>query len=249
VGEVTVLVLGGTGEGRELAERLSSNGFRVVSSLAGRVLSPRLPVGEVRVGGFGGAAGLAEYLVSERISAVVDATHPFAEQITANAVAAAGSTGTPLLLLRRPPWVSEPGDHWTSVSDLRSAATALADFGPDARVLLTVGRQGVHAFAASTQQFWLRAVDPPADPLPARLDVILDRGPFTLEAELLLLHKLSIDVLVTKNSGGVMTVAKLTAARRLGLPLIIVERPSLPVDAPAVVDVPAVLSWIRETFS
>ena len=201
------------------------------------------------MGGFGGAVGLAEYLVSERISAVVDATHPFAERITANAVAAAGSTGTPLLLLRRPPWVSEAGDRWIDVPDLRSAATALASFGPDARVLLTVGRQGVHAFASSTQRFWLRAVDPPDDPLPARLDVILDRGPFTLESELLLLHKLSIDVLVTKNSGGAMTAAKLTAARRLGLPVIVVERPSLPVDVPVVDDVPAVLRWVRETFS
>ena len=244
-----VLVLGGTGEGRELANRLTERGVPVVSSLAGRVSAPRLPRGEVRVGGFGGPDGIAKYLAAEQVSAVVDATHPFAARITGNAVAATSRTGTPLLLLRRPPWTPAAGDQWITVADLPSAATALTNFDAEARVLLTVGRQGVHAFAELPQQFWLRAVDPPEGPLPARLEVILDRGPFHLASERVLLKDLSIDVLVTKNSGGPMTAAKLVAARERGLPVIVVDRPPLPADVQVVSDVPAALDWVRENVS
>jgi precorrin-6A/cobalt-precorrin-6A reductase len=224
----SVLVLGGTAEGRILATELVADGVPVVSSLAGRVTAPRLPPGPVRIGGFGGPDGLAEYLVREGISAVVDATHPFAARITGNAVTACARAGRPLLVLRRPAWTPTPGDRWRRVPDLPSAAAALAGLAPDAVVLLTVGRQEVSVFSAASQHFWLRAVDAPDGPLPARTQLILDRGPFTVEGELALLHRLSADVLVTKNSGGAMTVAKLTAARRLALPVIMVDRPSLP---------------------
>jgi precorrin-6A/cobalt-precorrin-6A reductase len=240
-----VLILGGTAEGRILATELAAAGVAVVSSLAGRVSAPRLPPGEVRVGGFGGAAGLADYLAAQQISAVVDATHPFAARITANAATACAGTGTPLLVLRRPPWIATDGDRWTTVPDLPAAATTLADHGPEAAVLLTVGRQGVDAFSTAPQRFWLRAVDPPQARLPARTEVVLDRGPFTVDGELALLKRFSIDVLVTKNSGGPMTVAKLVAARALGLPVIVVDRPALPPDVQVADDVRTALEWTR----
>lgn len=239
------LVLGGTAEGRVLATELVAAGVPVISSLAGRVATPRLPPGTVRVGGFGGPDGLAEYLAEQQISAVVDATHPFAAGITANAAAACAQTGTPLLVLRRPPWTATDGDRWTMTPDLPSAAMALANHDPDAAVLLTIGRQGVAAFSSAPQRFWLRAVDPPDGPLPARTEVILDRGPFTVEDEKLLLQRLSVEVLVTKNSGGTMTAAKLTAARELGLPVIMIERPSLPADVQVVDDVRTALTWLH----
>jgi precorrin-6A/cobalt-precorrin-6A reductase len=238
-----VLVLGGTAEGRELAAALQAAGRPVISSLAGRVSSPRRPAGEVRVGGFGGIDGLSDYLRSQRISAVVDATHPFAARITGNAVAACDRTGTPLLVLRRPSWTPTDGDTWTTVADLTAAAAAVRRLDPDTAVLLTIGRQGIGAFAHAPQRFWLRAVDPPDGPAPDRCELILDRGPFTLAGEVDLLRRLAIDLLVTKNSGGPMTEAKLTAARHLGLPVLLVARPALPDGVSTVADVPAALTW------
>jgi precorrin-6A/cobalt-precorrin-6A reductase len=249
-----VLVLGGTAEGRETATALATSGLRVISSLAGRVAAPRSPPGEVRIGGFGGPDGLAEYLSAERISAVIDATHPFAARITGNAVAACARTGTPLLVLRRPPWLPVNGDRWTTVPDLTAAAAVLtgrhpdavrtAGPSPDAAVLLTIGRQGVGAFCAAPQRFWLRSIDPPEPPLPARAELILDRGPFTRDGELALLRRLSIDVLVTKNSGGRLTAAKLAATRELGLPVIVIDRPADPPGIQVVPDVPSALTWL-----
>jgi precorrin-6A/cobalt-precorrin-6A reductase len=244
-----ILLLGGTAEGRELATGLNGVAGRVISSLAGRVSSPRPPPGEVRIGGFGGVAGLTEYLAQERICAVIDATHPFAARITANAVAACALTGTPLLVLRRPGWAPADGDRWSTVPDLPAAARALAEYGPDRVVLLTVGRQGVGAFADRPQQFFVRAVDPPQPPLPARTEVILDRGPFTVAGERQLLRRLNVDVLVTKNSGGPMTVAKLTAARALAVPVIVVERPPLPAGVPVVDSVGAAIGWAQANAS
>jgi precorrin-6A/cobalt-precorrin-6A reductase len=241
----TVLVLGGTAEGRLLATELVAADVPVVSSLAGRLSAPRLPPGRTRIGGFGGPEKLAEYLVEQQISAVIDATHPFAAGITANAAAACAGTGTPLLVLRRPAWTATDRDRWTVVPDLPSAAAELAAFGADARVLLTTGRQGVAHFAAAAQQFWLRAVERPDGPLPARAELILDRGPFTVDGEIDLLLRLSIDVVVTKNSGGPMTAAKLTAARQLGLPVIVVDRPPLPPGVQVATDVPTALAWLR----
>ncbi|GAA3619866.1 cobalt-precorrin-6A reductase [Kineosporia mesophila] len=256
-----VLILGGTGEARELAAALVARGIPAISSLAGRVSSPRLPVGEVRVGGFGGAAGLAEYLRSERIFAVVDATHPFAARITANAVIATQATTPPpdrpslgeilhdhggvgFLVLRRPGWQARAGDRWVRVADMSSAAAHLSHYPAGARVLLTTGRQETAAFAALPQRFWLRAVEAPDGPLPERCDIILDRGPFTLDAERELLRHM--DVLVTKNSGGPMTAAKLTAARERGIEVVMVERPPLPGGIPVVQQVTEAVDWLDE---
>ncbi|GLY33120.1 precorrin-6A/cobalt-precorrin-6A reductase [Kineosporia sp. NBRC 101731] len=276
-----VLLLGGTGEARELAAVLVARGVPVISSLAGRVSSPRLPMGEVHVGGFGGAAGLAEYLRSESISAVVDATHPFAARITAHAVVATRATnpapcparpspgeawpdhsgvgekahipdgeglpdhgGVPLLVLRRPQWRAQAGDRWVRVADIFSAAVHLARYPAGARVLLTTGRQETAAFAELPQRFWLRAVEAPDGPLPEHCDIILDRGPFTLDAERELMRHM--DVLVTKNSGGPMTAAKLTAAREQGTEVIMIERPPLPDGVPVVQQVAEAVDWLEE---
>jgi len=236
---VTLLVLGGTAEGRLLAERLHALGEPVVSSLAGRVSAPRLPAGEVRVGGFGGTDGLAAFLRDRGVTAVADATHPFAARITAHAAAAGAAVGVPLVVLRRPAWPARPG--WVLVPDLAAAASYVAGLPADATVLLTTGRQGVAAFAGCPQRFWLRAVEPPVPPLPGRCEVLLDRGPYPLDGELALLRRLDADVLVTKNSGGPLTAAKLDAAEALGIPVVVVSRPPLPDGVPVVADVGAAL--------
>ncbi|MFC5059393.1 cobalt-precorrin-6A reductase [Saccharothrix xinjiangensis] len=225
-----MLVLGGTGEGRALAGALT--GLRVISSLAGRVSAPRLPPGEVRVGGFGGVPGLVDYLRAERVDALVDATHPFAERITANAAAATAETGTPFLVLRRPPW--PPQHDWTYVDTVADAAAAVRG----RRAFITTGRQELARFTTGVA----RTVDPPEDPAPG-LTVVLDRGPYTLDGELALLREHAVEVLVTKDSGGPMTAAKLAAARHLGLPVVVVRRPPAP-DAPLVETVEEAVAWL-----
>lgn len=225
-----VLVLGGTAEARDLAAQLDGAGIAVVSTLAGRVSKPRLPEGEVRIGGFGGPQGLAAWLAREEITAVVDATHPFAERISASAVTGASAAGVPLLRLQRPGWADtrEWRDvDWRPVDSLTDAATVLPELGN--RVFLTSGRQGLAAFAGLPGLwFLLRCVDPPEPPLPDRLEVLLSRGPYQADAELELMREHRIDVLVTKDSGGSMTSAKLVAARELGLPVVLVRRPPQP---------------------
>ncbi|MGW5055399.1 cobalt-precorrin-6A reductase [Actinokineospora sp. NPDC004072] len=235
-----VLVLGGTGEGRALAAALHPD-HHVITSLAGRVRNPKLPVGEVRVGGFGGPSALAEWLRRESVDAVVDATHPFAERISASAAAASAAAGVPLVLLRRPGWTEGPGDVWHRAPDLPAAAHLLGDLGD--RVFLTSGRQGIAAFAANPQWFLIRCVDPPDPPLPPRSSVILARGPYTVDGELALLRDHRIDVLVTKDSGGPLTAAKLAAARELRIPVVVVDRP-LPPDVPVVPTVADALRWL-----
>jgi precorrin-6A/cobalt-precorrin-6A reductase len=235
-----VLVLGGTGEARRLAERLVDEGVDVLSSLAGRVADPVLPPGEVRVGGFGGAEGLAAAL--DGVAVLVDATHPFAATMTANAAAAAAATGTPLLRLQRPGWTAGPGDDWRWVDSLEAAAEAVAGFGS---VFLTTGRQGLAAFAGLRGRCLVRAVDPPSPPLPARTTVVLARGPFTLEEERALMREHAVEVVVTKDSGSGMTAAKLAAARELGLPVVVVRRPPVPPGVPVVATVEEALSWLR----
>lgn len=238
----TVLILGGTGEGRQLAAALAGH-YRVISSLAGRVRSPLLPPGEVRIGGFGGPSGLASFLVASGVDAVVDATHPFAAQMSFNAATACTSAGVPLVILRRPGWAPVAGDRWIRVDSLADAARALDYLGE--RVLLTTGRQELAAFAeCDTHWFLVRCVDPPIGPAPARHEVLLDRGPFTVSGELSLLRTHAIDVLVTKNSGGDATAGKLVAARSLKLPVVIVERPALPPGIPTVATVDRVLTWL-----
>ncbi|AWW36621.1 cobalt-precorrin-6X reductase [Streptomyces sp. AS58] len=237
-----VLVLGGTAEARELAGELAVRpGLRVTTSLAGRVSRPGAVAGEVRIGGFGGAEGLAEWLRAHRVTAVVDATHPFAEKITANAARAAALAAVPAVVLRRPGWRPVPGDEWHPVASLRGAAELLPRLG--SRVLLTTGRLGLAAFAHLTgPHFVVRSVEPPDPPMPPDTEVLLARGPFTVAGESALLREHRIDVLVTKDSGGAATAAKLTAARELALPVVIVERPPLPEGAVVVPDVPGALA-------
>jgi precorrin-6A/cobalt-precorrin-6A reductase len=218
-----VLILGGTAEGRALAQDLSD--LPVISSLAGRVASPRLPVGEVRVGGFGGPQALARWLDEQGVAAVVDATHPFAERISASAEQASATSGVPLLRLERPGWQAKAGDDWHWVDDLPGAAAALDALGAR-QVFLTTGRHGLSAFAGDdSRSYLIRCVDPPEVALPANHEVLLDRGPYTLDGELRLLDDHAIDVVVTKDSGGELTVAKLEAARARQRPVIVVRRP------------------------
>ena len=239
-----ILILGGTAEARELAGELDAAGVAVISSLAGRVARPRLPAGEVRVGGFGGPEALAQWLHDHGIVAVVDATHPFAERISASAAVASPRAGVPLLRLERPGWHERPGDRWRWVDGLDAAATLIPELGE--RVLLTTGRQGLGAFAAVDDAWFLiRCVDPPAPPLPARHEVILDRGPYTLAGELALIDGHRLDVVVTKDSGGRHTEAKLDAARERGMPVIVVRRPAR-ANATAVSTVASARTWLRE---
>ena len=234
---MVILILGGTGEARRLAARLPGE---VISSLAGRVTDPRLPEGEVRIGGFGGVDGLVEWLRANGITAVVDATHPFAATMTAHAVEATARAGLPLLVLRRPGWTPEPGDDWRWVDSLEEAATDL----PGERVFLTTGRQDIAVFAGCGQFFLARSVEPPEPPMPQRIHVLLDRGPFTVDGEVALMREHVIDLLVTKDSGGEQTAAKLVAARRLGVPVVVVRRPPAPA-APTVESVDAAVEWVR----
>ncbi|WP_036552829.1 cobalt-precorrin-6A reductase [Nocardia seriolae] len=238
------LILGGTREARELADIASgARGFEIVSSLAGRVREPLLPVGEVRVGGFGGFEGLREWLADNGIEAVVDATHPFAGGMTANAAAAAASLRLPILHLRRPGWTEREGDRWIRVPDLESAAKTTAGLGD--RVFLTIGRQGVGAFADSAACFLIRAIDPPEGAVPPRHELLLARGPFSVADETALLTGRRIEVVVTKDSGGALTEAKLTAARALGLPVVMIDRPPLPAGAEQAESVAAAWDWLR----
>jgi precorrin-6A/cobalt-precorrin-6A reductase len=238
-----ILILGGTAEARELAEELAAAGLPVISSLAGRVSRPRLPTGEVRVGGFGGPGALARWLHDHGIVAVVDATHPFAERISASAAAACPRAGVPLLRLERPGWSERDGDRWHWVDSLNQSATAIPLLGT--RVLLTTGRQGLAAFAIISEAWFLiRCVDPPTPPLPAHHELILDRGPYTLAGELALIDHHQIDLIVTKDSGGPHTAAKLEAARERSLPVIVVRRPARP-PTPAVSSVTQAAEWVH----
>ena len=236
-----VLLLGGTAEGRALAAELHPE-VDVVSSLAGRVPDPALPVGPVRIGGFGGADGLARWLTAEGIDAVVDATHPFAATITAHAARACGDTGLPHVVLARPAW---PTGRATVVASDVQAADLVAQ-QRHSRVFLTTGRSGSAAFAHVDAWFLIRAVTPPdRHTLPARHELLLSRGPYRYDDERKLLADFGIDALVTKNSGGTMTRAKIDAADDLGVPVVMVDRPALPAGVPAVPTVRAAADWVR----
>lgn len=240
-----LLLLGGTAEARELAARLASEpGLSVVSSLAGRVRDPLLPAGEVRVGGFGGVAGLAGWLQDERVGLVVDATHPYAATMQANAAAACGRLGLPRLRLARPGWRERDGDRWRWVGSLDEAAAALPSLG--SRVFLTTGRQGLAPFAGLERLWFLiRCVDPPSGPLPPRREVLLARGPYDREQERALMERFEVEVLVTKDSGGSLTAGKLAAGRDLGLQVVVVRRPPPP-PGPSVATVEAAADWVRQ---
>jgi precorrin-6A/cobalt-precorrin-6A reductase len=239
----TLLILGGTAEAVELAGACAVRpGLEVISSLAGRTRAPALPPGEVRIGGFGGAGGLARFLAERGIDRVIDATHPFAVQIGAHAEQACRAVGVPRVRLLRPPWTHMPGDHWIEVADLAEAAQRLPQLGR--RILLTVGHQDLGAFTALDLWFLVRTIEPPGV-LPLRHGHWLaGRGPFAVEDELALLRAHAIEVLVTKASGGAATYAKLAAARRLGLPVVMVRRPPPP-PGPVVDSIEAALAWLE----
>lgn len=254
-----VLVLGGTGEARTLAGLLVESGVGVVSSLAGRVARPRLPVGEVRVGGFGGIDGLASYLGENEVTAVVDATHPFAAVISGNAAAACAASGTPLLRLERPGWRDEPGaESWHWVGDNAEAARVTAELAdqkpcpgePEGlfRPVLTVGRQGLGAYVGplADAHALVRVVDPPEIELPATWTVLEDRGPYELAGERALLERHRADVLVTKDSGGTWTRPKLSAAEALGIPVVVVRRPGAVAGVPVVRTPAEAASWVEQ---
>ncbi|MEU9606011.1 cobalt-precorrin-6A reductase [Streptomyces sp. NPDC048057] len=242
-----VLILGGTTEARGLAELLAADArpdLRVTTSLAGRVASPRLPPGQVRVGGFGGVDGLTAWLVEHRVDAVVDATHPFARAMSFHAAESAAVAGVPLLALRRPGWQPTAGDRWHEAGSLDEAADLLPGLG--ARVFLTTGRTGLAAFADLVDLWFLvRSVDPPQAPHPPRMEVLLDRGPFALDGERALLRRHRIDAVVTKDSGGAATAPKLVAAREAGLPVVLVRRPPTPEGVPAVTGPEEAAAWVH----
>ena len=240
-----LLILGGSGEAAGLARALRGDcRYDITVSLAGRTADPVLLPGKLRSGGFGGAEGLARYLAEERFDAVIDATHPFADEMKRNAIAGAQAAGVKFLAIRRPPWIRCEGDRWIDVESLEEAAAALGD--EPKRVFLTTGRMELAPFREAPQHFYLlRSVDPPApEDLPPRVRLITARGPFEVEDEKALLREQTVDVIVTKNSGGSGASAKLEAARALGLPVIMVERPALP-DAPSVAGVEEALDWLH----
>jgi precorrin-6A/cobalt-precorrin-6A reductase len=240
-----ILLLGGTSEARALAARLHPD-VEVISSLAGRVPEPALPVGEVRIGGFGGVDGMRRWLSEAGVDAVVDATHPYAATITAHAAAVCGKLSLAHLVLARAAW--DPGDALVVDSDVEAAETVAAD--GFSRVFLTTGRSGVNAFVDVDAWFLIRAVTAPdAGTLPRRHQLVLSRGPYHYDDELALLRDHGIDALVTKNSGGAMTRPKLDAAAALGVAVVMVDRPPLPPNVVTVATVDEAADWVRSTGS
>ena len=225
-----VLILGGTGEAVNVARRLESPAdFEVVTSLAGRTRRPAAIPGRVRTGGFGGVEGLSAYLTAERVNAVVDATHPYAATISRHARLACDALGIPRIQLRRPAWSPVPGDTWIGVASLQAAANAVAAARVSAQgcVFLSTGARDLGTFGhLRTTRFLVRLVDAPPTPLPlAKSELIVDRGPFAVENERALFLEHGVELLVSKNSGGAATYSKLAAARELGVPVIMVDRP------------------------
>ena len=238
-----LLVLGGTTEATALCRALSEAAIPGTISFAGRVERPiRQPLPQ-RIGGFGGVAGLVQYLSRHRITHVVDATHPFAAQMSRNAVEACAETAVPLIALTRAPWQAQPGDTWTHVPDIDGAVAALDR--PPTRVMLAVGRMHLDEFAPNPQHFYLlRLIDQPDSALPFGDHVIVqDRGPFTVENDLALMRSHAINLIVSKNAGGTGAAAKITAARALGLPVIMINRPAIPARAEAY-SIPEVMNWL-----
>jgi precorrin-6A/cobalt-precorrin-6A reductase len=244
-----VLILGGTTEARLLAERLAERAdLDATLSLAGRTAAPaRQPV-PVRRGGFGGAAGLADYLVDQRIDVLIDATHPYANVISGNAAEAARRTGVPLLMLQRPPWEAMAGDCWTEVNDVREAIRAIGE--KPRRAFLALGRNDLAPFTAAPQHFYLiRSVDPVDPPLPLlHVAYVAGRGPFTEADDHALMTVHRIDVVIAKNSGGDATYGKIAAARTLGLGVIMLRRPPPP-PGPTVESVEAALDWLDHALT
>jgi precorrin-6A/cobalt-precorrin-6A reductase len=247
-----LLLLGGTGEALRLARELQGRvRVRCISSLAGRTENPERPPGEVRIGGFGGTAGLIDYLAAEKIDLVLDATHPFAAQMARHAYEACKLLNVPRAKLVRPPWVAAPGDRWTMMPSVAAAAIFLR-FHPARRIFLTVGRQEIGPFVPlgrddggreAGRWFLTRTIDPPGEGVAVpQGELLLARGPFTPDAEMALMQQHRIDLLVTKNAGG--SAAKIAAAAELHIPVLMIERPPLP-PGEILDSVGAALSWIN----
>lgn len=239
-----VLLLGGTTEASALAQALAEAQIPATLSYMGRVERPKAQPVPVRIGGFGGVAGLRDYIRQHAVTHVVDATHPFAAQMSTNAVNACADTGTPLIALTRPAWQPGPGDDWQRVADIPAAVAALA--GPARHVMLAIGRMHIHEFAPQPHhRYLLRLVDEPKEtpPLPDHV-VVVDRGPFSTQADIALMRAHKIDLVVSKNAGGTGSVSKLEAARALGLPVLMIDRPSLP-PRHEVHAIAEVLTWLK----
>lgn len=248
---IKILILGGTSDAKELANQVANmpkiaDKIEVFSSLAGRTRAPFSPIGNVRIGGFGGVDGLVNYLEEMQINILVDATHPFASQISENAATAAKIVNIPHLMLVRPAWIKLPDDQWLEVENNIAAAKVLASEKNDIhRVFLTIGRQEISTFA-HLQNIWflMRMIDlPDVNSVIPLGKILCDRGPFSLEDEKQILTEYKIDTIVSKNSGGNATYAKIIAARELGLKVIMVQRPILP-SGEQVPDVETALQWL-----
>lgn len=238
-----LLILAGTIEATALARAVAERGIAATMSYAGRVAQPlRQPLPQ-RVGGFGGVAGLADHLRTQGITHVVDATHPFAAQMSRNAVEACATAGVPLIALTRPPWMAQSGDRWIRVPDIAGAVEALDR--PPARVMLAIGRMHLDAFSVHPQHVYLlRLIDPPTVPPPfPHAEVVVDRGPFDTATDLALMRHHGIEMVVSKNAGGTGAQAKIAAAHSLGLPVVMIDRPTLPPRS-EVHDPAAVLDWL-----
>ena len=242
-----VLILGGTAEARALAARLLDSGCAVTSSLAGRVSRPRLPEGEVRIGGFGGAAGLTAYLKDEAVTHLVDATHPFAATMSTHAAVAAREAEVPLVRFARPGWAGHRDAGAWSWVDSHGQAAAIAAAG--SRPFLTTGRQTLDTYAAHAGlaglRVLVRVVEDVDDDLPERWTVVRDRGPYTVEGEVGLMREHGTDVVVTKDSGGDYTSAKLHAAREVGARVVVVRRPATVPGVTAVQSLEDVVDLVR----
>ncbi|MBS0644884.1 MAG: cobalt-precorrin-6A reductase [Proteobacteria bacterium] len=240
----TILILGGTTEARALANALAGRGdLAPVVSLAGRTAKPAAYPVPMRIGGFGGPEGLAAWLRTHNVAALIDATHPYAAQMSTNAAQAAALTGVPVLALRRPAWEPVAGDRWTEIAGAAEAVTALGT--APRRVFLALGRQELAPFEAAPQHAYLiRSVDP-VEPKLAVPDAeyVLDRGPFDGAAEAALLARHRIEVIVAKNSGGTATYGKLTAARKLGIEVLLFRRPAVP-EVQEVGTVAEAVAWL-----
>jgi precorrin-6A/cobalt-precorrin-6A reductase len=246
-----LLILGGTGEAAALAAAAVAqygNQLLVTSSLAGRTGAPAPLPGRVRVGGFGGAAGLADYLAAEAVAMVIDATHPFAARISAHAQQACDTLGVPRLMLQRPAWQRHPGDRWVEVESAAVAASRLPELGR--RAWLTIGARELAAFVGLTGvHFLIRTIDPPTAPPPfGSYEIVTGRGPFTLAGERHILERHAIDVLVARASGGAATEAKLVAARELQLPVLMLRRPAAPCG-PSVINIEEALAWLASELA
>jgi precorrin-6A/cobalt-precorrin-6A reductase len=254
-----VLILGGTSDAIEITNKINQiPEIHAIASWAGRTKNPVMPP-NVRIGGFGGVPGLVEYLREQKIDILIDATHPFADRISWNADAAAREVGIPRLLFHRPGWEKEPGDNWIEVGNNREAAAILHKQGVSVqdqvfknqikRVFLTIGRQEIEAFA-HLEKIWflMRMIDPPAvDSKVPWGEILFKRGPFDLTGEREILTQYDIDVIVSKNSGGKATYPKIIAAREMGIPVVMVRRPSLP-PGEQVTDVEGVINWLANRY-